>query len=107
MAINVEIEKSRKLLQSHSDFAVYPPPFLLAVSGGPDSQCLLKAFPHVAAKFGYGCVAVGINHGLRAEANSELDLAEELAGQMKVPFFRAKVKLAGHSNIQCEARIVR
>jgi tRNA(Ile)-lysidine synthase len=107
MAINVEIEKSLKMLQGHSDFAVYPPPFLLAVSGGPDSQCLLKAFPHVAAKFGYRCVAAGIDHGLRPEADSELDLAEELAIQMKVPFVRAKVKLTGYSNVQCEARVLR
>ena len=107
MAINVEIEKSLKMLQGHSAFAVYPPPFLLAVSGGPDSQCLLKAFPHVASKFGYKCIAVGINHGMRAEAEAELDLAEELAGKMKVPFFRANVKLTSHSNVQCEARVLR
>jgi tRNA(Ile)-lysidine synthase len=88
--------------------------FLLAVSGGPDSQVLLKAFPHVCKEIGsleynapIKCIAVGINHGLRAEADSELSLAEELASNIGVPFIRSKVHIEGSSNIQCKARDVR
>lgn len=81
--------------------------FLIAVSGGPDSQALLYAFPHVAKSLGHQYIAVGIDHGLRSEAGSELDLAENLAKQTGVQFFRERVKLAKGPNIQARARDAR
>lgn len=80
---------------------------ILAVSGGSDSQALLKAFPHVAKKFNINCYAIGINHGLRSEANDELDLAEELANKVKVPFSRHIVKVEEGASIQANARNAR
>ncbi len=81
--------------------------FILGVSGGRDSQCLLKAFSHVAAPFGHTITAVGVNHGLRPEADSELDLAESLANNLNVKFSRVKLNLQPGSDLQCRARDAR
>jgi len=85
-----------------------PTKFTLGVSGGSDSQCLLVSFPRVARELGHDCIAVGINHGLRNEANSELDLAENLALKINVPFYRKVVKVIdGPEGIQSHARKAR
>lgn len=86
---------------------VKPKKFVLAVSGGGDSQCLLKAFSHIVKPFGHKCLAVGVNHGLRPEADLELDLAAALAETVGVPFRRVKLNLEPGSNIQCRARDAR
>jgi len=84
-----------------------PRHFVLAVSGGPDSQCLLKAFPHIAIPLGHTVSAVGIDHGLRPEAGAELDLAERLAEQCGVPFRRVQLAVPAGSNLQHRARDAR
>ncbi len=81
-----------------------PSRFLLAVSGGRDSQVLLSAFSHVARPLGHHVVALGVNHGLRAEADAELDLAEALARKIKVPFERVQIKVKKGSNLLGRAR---
>ena len=95
--INREIAKALKGLP-------VPSKFVLAVSGGPDSQCLLKAFPHVARPMGHSMRAVGIDHGLRAEAPAELALAQELAESAGVPFHRMRMPVARGPNLQARAR---
>jgi tRNA(Ile)-lysidine synthase len=81
--------------------------FLLAVSGGSDSQVLLKSMSHVAKKLGHKCYAMGINHGLRLEAGKELDLAESLATSMNVSFFKQSVIVEKGPSVQAKAREVR
>lgn len=84
--------------------------FVLAVSGGPDSQCLLKAFPHVMRDVApqAHCVAVGVNHGLRPESEWELGLARELALSQQIPFSRVRVTVAkGGEGLQASARVAR
>jgi len=99
--VNVEI---RKALLSH-----FPNgwSFVLGVSGGRDSQVLLKSFPFVAREYGHRVISVGINHGLRPEADSELDLAEELAGQVGTPFRRIRVEVPKEGSPQAAARDAR
>lgn len=83
--------------------------FILAVSGGRDSQCLLKAFPHVLREVrpeAY-CIAAGVNHGLRPEADRELDLARDLALSQQVPFVRLRVRVTNGSSVQAKAREAR
>jgi tRNA(Ile)-lysidine synthase len=84
-----------------------PSRFLLAVSGGPDSQVLIKSFSHVCRDFGHSVSALGVNHGLRQEADYELDLAESLCDSIKVPFTRVKIHLEKGSDLQNRARIAR
>jgi tRNA(Ile)-lysidine synthase len=83
--------------------------FVLAVSGGPDSQCLLKAFPHVLRDVwpeAY-CTAVGVNHGLRPEAEAELELARALALSQEVPFSRVRVTVPKGPSLMAQARTAR
>lgn len=96
--INQEIEGA---LKRHFDG---PFRFLLAVSGGSDSQVLIKAFSHVAKAQGHRVWAMGINHGLRPEADSELDLAESLCRKESIPFIRERISVEPGSNLQARAR---
>ena len=101
MVLNLEIEKSIIEAKLFNDTV------LLAVSGGPDSQVLLKAFSHVAKNFNIKCFAMGINHGLREDADRELDLAENLASELDILFFRRKVKVESGASVQAHARDAR
>lgn len=78
---------------------------VLGVSGGADSQCLLFTLAHLLPKS--QLVAVGVNHGLRPEADAELDLAEMLATGCGVRFARESVSVARGGNVQARARAER
>lgn len=80
---------------------------LVAVSGGPDSLALLHVLARLAPKHGFSVVAHGVDHGLRPEASAELDLAEELARSLSVPFGRSELGVAPGGNLQARARAAR
>jgi tRNA(Ile)-lysidine synthase len=80
---------------------------LCAVSGGPDSMALLDVLARLAPKLGFHVAAHGVNHGLRAEAEAELDLAAEHALRLDVPFTRSTVAVAPGGNLQARARDAR
>jgi tRNA(Ile)-lysidine synthase len=103
MNVNKEIEAA--LLRSFPGPAL----FVLAVSGGPDSQALLKAFPHVARRLGHDVRACGIVHGLRpaSETHAEMMIARELAEAVGVPFSITSCCMKHGPNVQARARDVR
>lgn len=80
---------------------------LVAVSGGPDSMALLHVLARLRRKLGFGLVAHGVDHGLREEARSELELARGLAGSLDIPFATTRVSVAPGSNLQARAREAR
>lgn len=80
---------------------------LAAVSGGPDSMALLDVLARLAPKLGFELVAHGVDHGLRAEAGAELDLAEEHARSLGVAFERTVVAVLAGGNLQARARDAR
>jgi tRNA(Ile)-lysidine synthase len=80
---------------------------LAAVSGGGDSQAMLSVLARLAPKLGYRLLAHGVDHGLRPEAEAELDLAEALAKKLGVPFGRTRLSLARGGNLQARAREAR
>jgi tRNA(Ile)-lysidine synthase len=80
---------------------------LVAVSGGGDSTALLHVLARLAPSFSIQLWAHGVDHGLRAEAASELDLAERLATQLGVPFSRSQLSLPLGGNLQARAREAR
>lgn len=80
---------------------------LVAVSGGPDSMALLDTLARVAPKLGHAVEAHGVDHGLRAGASAELDLAEAHALRSNVPFARTIVEVASGGNLQARARDAR
>jgi tRNA(Ile)-lysidine synthase len=80
---------------------------LVAVSGGPDSMALLHVMALLRARHGFGLFAHGVDHGLRAEAAHELDLAESFSRDLDVPFSRTSVDVAPGGNLQARARDAR
>ena len=80
---------------------------LVAVSGGPDSMALLDALAALQAPLGFAIVAHGVDHGLRADAARELDVAEAHARALDVPFARTRVVVTAGGNLQERARAAR
>lgn len=80
---------------------------LVAVSGGGDSQALLDVLARLRKAFDLELFAHGVDHGLRAEARSELELARSLATSHGVPFATTRVAVARGSNLQARARAAR
>jgi len=80
---------------------------LVAISGGGDSMALLHVLSRLAPRLGCELRAHGVDHGLRAAASAELDLAEQLARQLGVPFERSELRLEPGGNLQARAREAR
>ncbi len=80
---------------------------LCACSGGPDSTALLHALALLRKRVGHEVIAHGIDHGLRAEAAAELDLARRVAEAVGVPFAITQLRVAPGSNLQARARAAR
>jgi len=80
---------------------------LVAVSGGPDSMALLHVLARLRGRHGLSLFALGVDHGLRSAAASELDLAEALASELGVGFERVAVSVAPGGNLQARARDAR
>lgn len=60
---------------------------LAAVSGGPDSVCLLHALVALKPEFGFGLTAAHFNHKTRgAESDADAAFVEELAKKWNVDF---------------------
>ena len=80
---------------------------LLAVSGGPDSMAMLHALSMLREPFGLVLSAHGVDHGLRAGAADELELARAFAEKLGVPYSTSRLKLAKAGNLQARAREAR
>ena len=80
---------------------------LCACSGGPDSTALLHALALLRPRFGHAVVGHGVDHGLRAEASAELELAAQMAAAIGVPFAVTRVEVAPGGNLQARARTAR
>ncbi|MCS6901237.1 MAG: tRNA lysidine(34) synthetase TilS [Polyangiaceae bacterium] len=80
---------------------------LVAVSGGPDSMALLHVMARLAPRLGVKVVAHGVDHGLRPEALGELELAQGLAHNLRIPMGITRVEVAPGGNLQARAREAR
>jgi tRNA(Ile)-lysidine synthase len=80
---------------------------LVAVSGGPDSMALLHVLAGLRRRGAFGLFAHGVDHGLRPEASTELDLAARFAASLDVPFSRTSVNVSPGGNLQSRARDAR
>jgi tRNA(Ile)-lysidine synthase len=85
---------------------------LVAVSGGPDSLCLLHILWRLAPQLHLELVAAHLDHGFRSEAGQEAEAVRSMAAAWSIPYeggavdtalFRAERKLTA----QEAARIVR
>ncbi len=80
---------------------------MVAVSGGPDSMALLSVMGRLGPTLGLVVLAHGIDHGLRPEAQAELELARRLAEQVGVPFGATRVDVGHGANLMERARRAR
>jgi tRNA(Ile)-lysidine synthase len=67
-------------------------------------MALLHVLSVLRPSLGYELVAHGVDHGLRAEAGAELELAARLASELGVPFTRSAVVVKPGGNLQARAR---
>lgn len=80
-------------------------PVVVAVSGGPDSLCLLD----VLHRLGYPLVVAHFHHGLRPEAEQEMAVVEAEARRRGLPFFfkRGDVRAVSGRSLEDAARHLR
>jgi tRNA(Ile)-lysidine synthase len=96
----------RRAVKRHGMFAAGEL-VLCGCSGGADSTAMLHALALLRAKHGHRLAAVGIDHGLRTAAASELGVAERLAVSLDVPFERVPLRVRAGANLQARARDAR
>jgi tRNA(Ile)-lysidine synthase len=83
---------------------------IAAVSGGPDSICLLRVLSELAPRFGARLAGVAhLNHKLRgAESDEDERFVQQAAVAYGVPFYRAEATLLGQpGNLEHAARQAR
>lgn len=80
---------------------------LAAVSGGGDSMAMLHVLAGLSEPLGYQLYAHGVNHGLRPEAQSELDRAHAFAQSLGVHFAQTKIEIPPGGNLSARARALR
>jgi tRNA(Ile)-lysidine synthase len=68
---------------------------------------LLHALSRLRERLKLELFAHGVDHGLRAEAATELDIAERFATELGVPFSRSLLGLSAGGNLQARARTAR
>lgn len=67
---------------------------IVAVSGGPDSICLLHILNEWKERLHLTLVAVTINHQLRAEAEADVKYVESLCDRWRIPFITETIDVA-------------
>lgn len=80
---------------------------LCACSGGPDSNAMLHVVAGLREALGLRLFAHGVDHGLRADAASELAVAAAVAGSVGVPFDVTRVDVPRGGNLMARARAAR
>jgi tRNA(Ile)-lysidine synthase len=99
--------KSRKLLREDGENVV------VAVSGGPDSICLLHLLARLMAHLNITLVVAHVNHGLRPqEADLEAELVENTARNLNVAVEKTEEDVKGyavkhHLSVEHAGRILR
>ena len=76
---------------------------VVAVSGGPDSVCLLDILNQLSDELEFRLLVAHFNHGLReTKDESETLLVQKLASSMDLPFEtgKASIPLKGTSSIE-------
>ncbi len=71
---------------------------LAAVSGGPDSVCLLHFLQQLSRRLHFRLAVCHVNHGLRGKrADADENFVRALCLREKIPFSAAKVKAGEHA----------
>ncbi len=96
-----------KLESAYRGFGVVGHKLLLAVSGGADSTALLMGTSQIAAALELTLVVGSLDHGLRAEAELEVERVRGLASSLGLSFVSAKLALRAGPSLEGRARQAR
>jgi tRNA(Ile)-lysidine synthase len=80
---------------------------LAACSGGPDSSAMLVALARLAPELGFSLEAASVDHGLRASAAADVDVARGLAAELGLVFHSLEVRVDAKPSLQAAAREAR
>lgn len=80
---------------------------LVGCSGGPDSAALLHALARIAPERELSLFAASVNHGLRPDADRDVEAARALASSLEVPFTALRVEVKREGSLQAAAREAR
>ncbi len=78
---------------------------VVAVSGGPDSMCLLHILNTLKNNYRYSIYVAHVNHMIREEADEETEYVQQFCDNLKIPCFVKKVdviKIANQEKIGTE-----
>ncbi|MDR2437488.1 MAG: tRNA lysidine(34) synthetase TilS [Endomicrobium sp.] len=85
---------------------------ILAVSGGPDSICMLHMFWRLAKKIQLELLTVNFNHNLRREALEEAQVVKNLSNKLKIDCVLESINVKEYSkresmSIETSGRVLR
>ncbi|HMI89850.1 MAG TPA: tRNA lysidine(34) synthetase TilS, partial [Polyangiales bacterium] len=80
---------------------------LCACSGGPDSAALLVALAQLQVELDFTLEAASVDHGLRADAGLDVEIARDQARSVGVPFHALRVQVSSEGSLQAAARSAR
>ncbi len=90
----MKLEMIRQLLLLNS--LNFTRPVIVAVSGGPDSLCLL----HVLNGLGYPLVVAHFNHGLREEAGQDEAHVQAFANRLGLPYYAGRQDVGAYARAE-------
>lgn len=73
---------------------------LVALSGGPDSLCLLHLLCALRPRYRLRLAAAHLDHGIRTEARQEAERVRRLAGEWQIPFEGAAIDVPAYRREQ-------
>lgn len=91
-------ELRNKMNLKHNDTVI------IAVSGGPDSMCLLNLLTILREEININIVCAHVNHNVRKESKHEKTFVEEYCNSHSITFEYMKIKEYGDDNFHNEAR---
>ncbi len=77
---------------------------VVAISGGPDSMCLLELLGNIKKKLDIKIIVAHVNHKLRKESEEEKDFVEAYAKEKSLIYEYMEIKEYNHDNLENEAR---
>ena len=80
---------------------------ICAISGGPDSMCLLDLLVKLKKKYSYKIVCAHVNHSMRIESNEECIFVENYCKENDVIFEYMKIEKYNKDNFHNCARNIR
>lgn len=80
---------------------------VLAISGGPDSMCLLHILNQLKEKYNLKLIVAHVNHNLREESKEEAKFVKKVCESHQITFELKELKNLPRTNTENDARIKR